>query len=303
MMERLEQAFLKRGVPGDFKKYQKLFDAHLEDPGTIRNFEYFCVPDSDEMIRFYTSIWTGQMADAMMGLHGEGCDLKGNLRKLPENEAWKQMITYEGIAVNERIKAESVAETLHELAGEADGDTLRVVSFGGGKHPERFYDLPDESQIDWVNFETDGSVTDENAHCRVIHDNLLNAATYQDLREVTDLVPMHGVSMYLGKSKAAMANALSNGRILLRKNGIMMFDYLLMTEGMKRTATAQHWPHAQEMKIFETPDEAIREGRETVALVNNGSVDAFLDVERINVTMVEPWGPTSVRFRVRKYSH
>ena len=57
MLDKLKGAFIKRGNPTDWDIYKDLFVQHLEDPGTLENFRYFCVPNSDEMIMFYVSIW------------------------------------------------------------------------------------------------------------------------------------------------------------------------------------------------------------------------------------------------------
>ena len=78
-----------------------------------------------------------------------------------------------------------------------------------------------------------------------------------------------------------------------------MFDYLLMTEGMMRTATAQHWPSAKDMLIFQTPEKAIIEANHAVGLANNFPGANFRILS--NETTYNPiWGPTSVRVRLQK---
>lgn len=314
MMEKLQNAFKTRGNPEDWGKYRDLFDKHLEDPGTLENFRYFCVPDSDEMIMFYISIWTGDMASAMEFLHRYGKDLKGNRRESPENEAWWQMTEYEGIAVNEHLKAQAIADLI-----EVEG-VDRACFFGGGNLPERLYDgclygvkvtlfeTGRKVEVDDLEFGGEDALPCDRFlfpdDVVVYDENLLKAANHKELLNTQELVVMHGVSMYLGQNLDGMVAALENGRELLVNDGVMSFDYLLMTEGMKRTATAQHWPNAEKMKIFNTPDEALAEGCKTVELVNEhaGIVDAYFDIESAVVNLVEPWGPTSVRFLLRKYA-
>ena len=313
MLKRLEEAFLSRGNAGDWSKYSELFAKHLEDPGTLENFRYFCVPDSDEMIMFYKSIWTGDMASAMEYLHRWGKDLKGNYRKSPEDESWYRMTEFEGIAVNERLKAKAISNLFDTYELE------NVCFFGGGNLPERLYN----NCLYGANitlFETGTIVAPEDLannlagpdsifekylvpeNVTIYRENLLQAATHEELVGVQDLVVMHGVSMYLGKNIDGMVCALKNALMLLCRDGLMSYDYLLLTDGMKRTATAQHWPGAENMKIFSSVEEAIAEGKETIRLANeaNRCNDTYFDVENITINSVEPWGETSVRFLLRK---
>ena len=56
------------------------------------------------------------------------------------------------------------------------------------------------------------------------------------------------------------------------------------------------------MKIFNSVEEAIREGKETIASVNGAlsQDNTYFEVMSIVVNSVEPWGETSVRFLLRK---
>jgi len=310
MLESLEKAFKKRGDEKAWKSCRDLFSKHLEDPGTLENFRYFCVPDSDEMIMFYKSIWTGDMASAMEYLHRWGKDLKGNYRVSPENESWYRMTEFEGIAVNERLKAQAVCDLIN-LYG-----CNNICFFGGGNLPERLYGYC-LSGANITLFETgDTQPLEELAKdpqssdkklldpekVQVYNENLLQAGSHLELASSQDLVVMHGVSMYLGQDKDGMIAALKNANEILRPNGLMSYDYLLLTDGMKRTATAQHWPGAEKMKIFNSVEEAIREGKETIASVNGAlsQDNTYFKVMSIVVNSVEPWGETSVRFLLRE---
>ncbi|MBQ3309196.1 hypothetical protein IJG78_00795 [Candidatus Saccharibacteria bacterium] len=312
MLDRLEHAFLERGNASDWNQCKDLFQNHLEDPGTLENFRYFCVPDSDEMIMFYKSIWTGDMASAMEYLHRWGKDLTGHYRQSPENESWYRMTEFEGIAVNERLKAQAVADLIYLE------DVDNVCFFGGGNLPERLYGWSLNSLNSITLFET-GKIAqiDELLYrelddygklfnpdiVHIYQENLLNASSHENLLSTQDLVVMHGVSMYLGKNREGMIGALKNAKAILRDKGLMSYDYLLLTEGMKRTATAQHWPGAENMKIFNSVEEAIAEAKEIIYLVNSTSANtSFFNLESIVVNSVEPWGETSVRFLLRKRS-
>ncbi len=318
MLERLKKAFETRGNAVDWERYQELFDAHLEDPGTLENFRYFCVPDSDEMIMFYKSIWTGDMASAMEYLHRWGKDLKGNYRKSPENESWYRMTEYEGIAVNERIKAQAIGDL------RSQNIITNVCFFGGGNLPERLYrhclancnvavfetgKVADLSELAYTD-ELVGSGGDlrpadpliNPEKVTIYQENLFKSSTHEELLGEQHLVVMHGVSMYLGRDLSGMVKALGNGMALLMTGGAMSFDYLLMTDGMRRTATAQHWPNAKDMKIFESVDDAIEEARKVVQLANGEASEHYFNIEDTIVNSVEPWGATSVRFVLRKCS-
>lgn len=314
MLDKLKGAFIKRGNPTDWDIYKDLFVQHLEDPGTLENFRYFCVPNSDEMIMFYVSIWLGDMASAMEYLHRWGKDLKGNYRKSPEDEAWYRMTEYEGIAVNERLKAQAVADLID--AELKNYQVNKVCFFGGGNLPERLYDHCLWGMPEIYVFEIEATTSPEDLNLGpsaeestyyfenglpiFIRESLNQAPTHSELLSQMHIVIMHGVSMYLGKDQQSMVEALLSGYKLLRSGGVMSFDYLLMTDGIKRTATAQHWPRAQEMKIFESVTDAIKEGKEVVRLTNGCVNDKYFTIENIAVNSVEPWGETSVRFVLRK---
>ena len=138
MLMALEAAFKNRASldlrTEYISRYRKIFVDHLEDPGTFENFRFFRVPESDEMIMFYLSIWTGDMASAMLYLHYYGKALSGKYRFSPTGEAWRVMAENEGIAENERVKAGSVAKEIRE------SKLQNICFFGGGLLPERLYD-------------------------------------------------------------------------------------------------------------------------------------------------------------------
>ena len=99
------------------------------------------------------------------------------------------------------------------------------------------------------------------------------------------------------KKSENMAAALDNAGFVLRHGGIMMFDYLLMTKGMMRTATAQHWPDARNMLIFKTPEEVLEETNRVIKLACR---DWMFFVDAFEPTKNERWGATSVRIALEK---
>ncbi len=112
---------------------------------------------------------------------------------------------------------------------------------------------------------------------------------------------MHGVSMYLGKELTI--KALLCAYALLKNGGYMKYDYLIMTESMRRVLATQGWPKGRgEMDIFPNAQEAIERAREVTSVVNDTlKGNGFFDIDDIQTTLVEPWGATSVRVTMRKY--
>ena len=100
-----------------------------------------------------------------------------------------------------------------------------------------------------------------------------------------------------------MLEALRNANLLLKKNGLMFFDFLLPTTCMKRLALTQRWPQADRMKIFDCCKDAIDEARRVVDRFNgtiSSSGESEFAIEGIKANTAEPWGPTSVCFTLRK---
>ena len=286
-------------------EYRGLFEQHLEDPGTYENFRFFEVPSSDEMIMFYASIWSGYMGRAMGYLHLHGRDLSGHNRPTPKG-SWYTMVKYEGIAGNEHKKARAAARRLELLTRAAQKTTDgtgadNLCFFGGGILPQRFYGYLAGKNV--VNFEiepidtkdilTYPSKTFAPAKLTVFQESLLSARAHTDLAATQDFLIMYGVSMYLGKEPKNMVAALENAAFLLRQGGVIMFDNLIMTPGMLRTATAQHWPGADKMLIFNTPEEAAAAAIKVVEMFNASHSEKF-SLRAIKTNTSKIWGPTSV---------
>ena len=271
---------------------------------------------------FYISVWTGKMADAMIYLHNYGWDLKGDFGPVPEDDVWAQMSNYEAMNISERVKAQSIVDWVYRrYTDKASKTPIYVTAFGGGNLPERFYcagpnnefwlkditNLPVEIRVTVFD---DGQVCDVNELCtkddagyvEYISDNLLNTDSeqYDYMRTSQDFVWMHGVSMYLGPM---VPQALLNGFYLLVPEGEMKYDYLLMTESMRRVLATQGWPKGRgEMFIYDTPDEAIAQARKDVAEANKHLfTNEYFDISDIQTTIVEPWGPTCVRVTLKKF--
>ncbi|MBR5408806.1 hypothetical protein IK112_02550 [Candidatus Saccharibacteria bacterium] len=304
LLAQTKEAYEKRGNIEDYE--EALFSEHLEDPGTIENWELSEVPTSDEMIQFFVNTWHGNTAMSMDYLHDSGKDLRGNMRRAPKDEVWHKMTTFEGMAINEHVAAKSLAAKAREIAA------TKIAFFGGGNISERLYNLPN---AEIINFDTGKMYTlqelfPENfwqrEHTTVIPENLLMSAQHMELHDKIDLIGMRGVSMYLGR--ALMVKALLNAFALLRPGGYMMFNYLLDTASMQRTLFPQHWPKGPRgvMDIFEDPILAITEGQKTLAAVNeeihkNIPGSFFYAEPNITVNVVEPWGATNVMFTLRKW--
>ena len=307
MLERIEQAFHDRGslaMRADFITYYRdMFLSRLEDPGLLHNFEYFDIPSSDYMLMFYLSMWTSRMADAMIYLHNYGWNLKGEFKKIPKDDVWYHMSKFEAMNIGEREKAKSVANWSYRI-----GTLPKITFFGGGNLPERFYGLQ-HSDITVFDAGIVRPISElfadndwQRLHTTFYKENLLQAPAHQELQGTQNLVVMHGVSMYLGP--ILTVKALKIGCDLLAKNGIMMFDYLIMTESMRRCLVTQGWPKTEkEMDIFANPGDAIKRGIETLEKVNallEGK--AYFDAIETNTRLVDPWGATNVRFVLKKYA-
>lgn len=277
-------------------------EAHLEDPGLLKNFEYFDVPSSDFMLGFYFAVWDRRIAELMDYLHYYGEDLQGTIRRVPEDDIWYHMGQFECMNVNERVKAQSIVDFIWE------NDIVRATSFGGGNIPERFYGLPDDLQLTVFD---DGPVAqlsalfpnaEQRRNVNYIHESLAKAPEHPELLGTQDLVWMHGVSMYL--SFEQFVGAILCGFYLLEAGGYMKFDCLLKTESMRRVIKTQNWPYDPNnpMKIFDGVDAAIYYVRKTLCAVNDKLAGkAYMDLMNTEVTLVEPWGAQSVRFTVQKH--
>ncbi|MBR5621395.1 hypothetical protein IKW75_02865 [Candidatus Saccharibacteria bacterium] len=332
IVERVELAFSRRAsttVYGEYcKTYRELFEKKLEDPGLLHNFEYFNIPSSDFMLMFYASMWTGKMADAMIYLHNYGWDLKGNFCEIPPDDVWFQMSFYEAMNINERIKAQSVVDKIDAIVAKkafAVGDwrvEVRVTAFGGGNLPERLYRTSDGRGTYWVGMPVEepedlfitvfdhGEVrplaelynADNIAAVDYIHDSFMNAPKNEMLLGTQDLVWMHGLSMYLGPR---VPDALHAGFELLVDGGEMMYDYLIMTESLRRCLSTQGWPvDSSEMYIQPDVDSAYRQAQKDVAALNlrfHGGKSLF-EIEKLEITEIYPWGAPSLRVTLKKYS-
>jgi len=279
-------------------------DAYLEDPGLLENFEFFEVPSSDFMLQFYFAVWDRRIAEVMGYLHNYGKDLQGVVRKVPEDDVWYQMSYFEGMNINERIKAKSIADFIKQH------DVVRATSFGGGNIPERLYGLPAGLLLTIFD---DGPVSPleelfpdprQRGGINYIHERLDKAPLHQELLGTQDLVWMHGVSMYLNEQERhEMTGAILCGIALLKPGGFMKYDYLIWTTSMRRVIETQCWPYDPKnpMVIFGFPEKAVLQGQQTIALVNRQLAGkARIDLVSTEPTRIEPWGVTSVRFTVQK---
>lgn len=334
MLERIDVAFSQRAnaeICGLYReKYQEQFRKKLEDPGLLHNFEYFNIPSSDYMLMFYISMWNGKMADAMIYLHDYGWDLKGEFHKIPIHDVWCQMSYYEAMNINERIKAQSVVDKIDAIiakksfAGEFGSHvTANVMAFAGGNLPERFYGTSDgrnggkwigrpfdePEQVNIIVFDN-GDVRpmeelypeDQRGAVDYIHESFENAPKHQELLGTQDLIWMHGLSMYLGPR---VPDALLAGALLLVDTGEMMYDYLIMTESLRRCLNTQGWPtNKDEMFIQPDVQSAYEQAQKDVRALNFKveSGKFRFEIEGAEITEIEPWGATSLRITLRKYT-
>ena len=308
MVDRVRQALVARSNFDADTIEERVAEVyrHLEDPGLLENFEFFDIPSSDFMLQFYFAVWDRRIAELMGYLHNYGKDLMGVSRFVPKDDVWYQMSYFEGMNINERKKSQNIVDFI------SHHDIKKATSFGGGNIPERLYSLMDNQEFVLTVFD-DGPVTpledlfpDVGARERVhyYHESLARAPEHTDLLNTQDLVWMHGVSMYLNeRERHEMTGAILAAMMLLKPGGYMKYDYLLWTESMRRVISTQNWPYdpSNPMVIFKDAAEAIDQGRKTLASVNaklNGAAFVYaLDPE---ITLVEPWGVTSVRFTVQK---
>lgn len=307
MMHRVEEALTTRSsFSSDEIKYRLgEVEEHLEDPGLLRNFEYFDVPSSDFMLQFYFAVWDRRIAEVMGYLHNYGKDLHGISRKVPQNDVWYQMSFFEGMNINERKKSRDIVEFVRTHHIE------RATSFGGGNIPERLHGLPVSMPLTVFD---DGPVSPleelfpDPAYRHMvnyIHEPLSQAPFHRELLGSQQLVWMYGVSMYLDEANQhQMTGAILCGAALLKLGGYMKYDYLLWNESIRRVIKTQNWPYDPNhpMVIFDSVDAAIKQGRATVAAVNQQlSGRSHMEILDPQITIVEPWGCTSVRFTLRKY--
>lgn len=332
MLERIEIVFSQRAnaeVYGKYREtYRQLFEEKLEDPGLLHNFEYFNIPSSDYMLMFYISMWTGKMADAMIYLHNYGWNLKGEFRQIPVHDVWFQMSYYEAMNINERIKAQSVVDKIDAIVArkffshEFDRHVVaNVMAFAGGNLPERFYGTSDGCGAFWVGRPFDepeqvniivfdnGDVRpmeelypeDQRGAIDYIHESFADAPKHTELIGTQDLIWMHGLSMYLGPR---VPEALHAGFVLLNDFGEMMYDYLIMNESMRRCLNTQGWPVGRN-RMFIQPDvqsayhQAQKDVRDLNFKIEKGK--SRFEIEKAEITEIEPWGAISLRVTLRKY--
>lgn len=307
MLARVREALEKRSNMNSQQIEARMAEVntHLEDPGLLVNFEYFDIPSSDFMLQFYFAMWDRRIAELMGYVHNYAKDLKGVVRPVPEDDIWYHMSHFEAMNINERKKARSVVDFIN-----AHG-IKRATSFGGGDIPERLYGLPGDLHLTVFD---DGPVRSlaelfPNAKARqninYIHEPLSNALAHKELLGTQQLVWMHGVSMYLDEAtKHQMSGAILLGAALLGPGGYMKYDYLVWTESIRRVIRTQNWPYDPKhpMVIFRDAASAIEQGRSTLSAVNAQlGGEAYMDALDPEVTLVEPWGVTSVRFVVQKH--
>ncbi|MBQ2695111.1 hypothetical protein IJG04_00515 [Candidatus Saccharibacteria bacterium] len=307
IMDRICTTLVQRSNFGEAEIMRRLnqIEKYLEDPGLLHNFEFFDIPSSDFMLQFYFAVWDRRIAEVMGYLHNYGKDLQGVVRNVPEDDIWYQMSYFEGMNINEREKAQKIVDFIkqHGIAN--------ATSFGGGNIPERLYGLPADLKLTVFD---DGQVSQmkelfpdprQRSNINYIHERLSEAPKHQELLGTQQLVWMHGVSMYLNeKERHEMTGAILCGTALLRPNGYMKYDYLVWTESMRRVISTQCWPYDPKnpMVIFSNTSEAIMQGRATLSAVNAKLAGkAYMDAMSPEVTLVEPWGVTSVRFTVQKH--
>lgn len=304
MLQRVRAALEERSnfAPEEIETRIAEVEKHLEDPGLLKNFEYFDVPSSDFMLGFYFAVWDLRIAELMDYLHNYGEDLQGVIRSVPEGDVWEHMGYHECMNINERIKAKSIVNFIW------DNNITRVTSFGGGNVPERLYGLPNDLQLTVFD---DGPVAqlaelfpdeEQRRGVNYIHESLAKAPEHQELLGTQSLVWMHGVSMYL--SFEQFVGALLCGHALLEAGGYMKFDCLLQTESMRRVIKTQNWPYdpSNPMKIFGSVDSALAYVRRALEAVNAKLAGkSYMDLMNTEATLIEPWGVQSVRFTVQKH--
>lgn len=307
MLDRVNQALTTRSNFPQNEIVARLVevDKHLKDPGLLENFEYFDVPSSDFMLGFYFAVWDRRIAELMDFLHNYGKDLRGNIRKVPQDDVWYHMSYFEGMNIDKRKQAKDVVDFIkfHHIT--------QATSFGGGNIPERFYGLPQDLRLTVFD---DGTVSplsklfpdkSQRRNVSYIHSPLSVAPKHQELLGTQQLVWMHGVSMYLDEEHYEMAGAILCAAALLQPGGFMRYDYLIANDSMHRCLTTQCWPYVpgRSMTIFEDPAAAIEQGQRTLSVANAKlGGKAFMDIVDINVNQYDPWGPISVYFTVQKHA-
>ncbi|MBQ3261090.1 hypothetical protein IJH29_00280 [Candidatus Saccharibacteria bacterium] len=320
VMDKVDRAFLYRTdkpTRDSFLHcYRSLFLKYLENPGLVRNFKFFKVPESDAMLLFYINVWTGNMAGVMDLLHHNAphfsyVNLAGEIATdFDSRDSWPQMSMHEAMNINEREKAKEVCDEINRLA-KSLGRPPKVTALGSGNFPERFYGLP-ETKL--TLFDSSPTVLPEsrlfsvatpaghfNAKNLVFyHEDLFGACSHSELIRTQDLVTLRGVSMYL--EDKSVADALVVGAKLLSLSREMMVDFLVLTKSMVRVGL-QGWPKKPtEMFISKNADEAILRAQYVMGIAN---MLLFKDglrfsISDIKVTNLPPWGVQSVRVKYLK---
>lgn len=307
VMKAVEKALTERSnmTPDEIEARMKETSEHLEDPGLLKNFEFFDIPSSDFMLQFYFAVWDRRIAELMEYLHNYGKDLKGVMRRVPEDDVWFKMSYLEGMNINERKKSFDVASFIRQ------NGIKTATAFGGGNIPERFYNLPKDLKLTVFDDGPVGALEDifpdeeQRRNVNYIHERLSEAPKHEELLRTQQLVWMHGVSMYLNeKERHEMAGAILCAAALLQPGGYMKYDYLVWTESIKRVIKTQCWPYdpRNPMVIFNNAAEAIDQGMETLEFVNAQlGGKAFMDALDPKATIIDPWGVQSVRFTVKMH--
>ena len=305
ILNRIQATLFKRSnmSKNEIKERMQQLSKHLEDPGLLENFEFFDIPSSAFMLQFYFAVWDYRIADVMDYLHNYGKDLKGVIRAVPKDDVWYHMSHFECMNINERKKCQNVVDFIRSH------DIERATSFGGGNVPERFYGLPRDLQLTVFD---DGPVSEldelfpnelQRQNVNYVHESLASAPTHQELLGTQDLVWMHGVSMYLKPEE--MVGAVLCGAALLRPGGWMKYDFLIWTDSMRRVIKTQNWPYdpGKTMMLFDDVAAALKYARKILGSVNAQlGGKCYMDALDPEITLVEPWGPQSLRFTVQKHA-
>jgi len=309
LLNRIDKAFDERANYENKQKYhdtwRKQFDDNMEDPALLRNFNFFDIPNSDAMLLFYISVWGGNMAMAMEYLHNEAPKFKtknlAGADYVPgEGDSWAHMSHYEGMAKNERAKANFLTDEFNNIY-EKSGEAPKVLALGAGNLPERFYNIP---KIVYTAFDTSLNVlspeelfagddevnTFNREHCTYLHEDLANALkTKPELIGTQDFMTLMGCSMYL--SDEQLAGVMNMAKMLLKNGGKLIMDFLILTDSVRRIG-AQKWPvNPSNMHITTNLEDAKKRVEAIVATVN-GTGKTFKLVKN-QVNHFEPWGDQS----------
>ncbi|MBR2587381.1 hypothetical protein IKE71_03370 [Candidatus Saccharibacteria bacterium] len=325
MMLRLDEAFeiaaSEELQEEYFRKFRVKFEEMLENPGLLRNFEYFMVPDSEMMLIFYLNILRGKdsMANVMECLHDDAPEywtrgLSGQwIHELSARDPWTQMSQFEAMNVDKRDTAAWVAKELREYF-QKEHDYPQVLALAGGNLPERHYGLPPTI---YTAFDTSPGILSKEElfpgfrenddfnrkHLDYYADSMFRAAwSPYFLRGTQDFVTMEGISMYL--DDGSLCCLLEVAESTLRPGGAILMDFLVMTDSMKRVGN-QGWAISPaEMQIAPTAkaaEERIKRvlGR-YISIAKAARQESKLGLETLDTNVIPPWGAQSVKVKLVK---